>query len=312
LTQKALLFPGQGSQFVGMGKDLCSAYPEARETFEQADAALGFSISRICFEGPEEELRRTANTQPAILTHSIAVLRCLEKRRPKALAGAVVAAGHSLGEYSAGVAAGAMAFPDAVRVVHERGKLMQEAVPEGKGAMAAILGLPPADVATVCEEVARVTGKVIAPANFNSPEQTVIAGETEAVAQASERCKARGAKRALPLPVSAPFHCALMRPAAERLTPRLAALSLQNPRIPVVTNVDAAGASTAEAIRDALLRQIPNCVRWVESVEALAAAGAREALEIGPGNVLAGLVKRIRKDIAVTSVGKAEDVEKLG
>jgi [acyl-carrier-protein] S-malonyltransferase len=304
----ALLFPGQGSQFVGMGRDLADAFPEARAVFDEADAVLGIALSRICFEGPEEDLRRTANTQPAILTHSIAVLRILEARRPKAVADAVLVAGHSLGEYSAGVAAGAFSFADAVRIVRDRGLFMQEAVPEGVGAMAAIVGLPRDAVATACADSALATGKIVSPANFNSPEQTVIAGHREAVEQASARCKELGAKRAIPLPVSAPFHCALMRPAAERLAPKLSALALRDPRIPVVTNVDAAPATTGEAIRDALARQVDSPVRWVETVVAIAEAGVTEALEIGPGNVLAGLVRRTRKEITVHSIGRAEEI----
>ena len=304
----ALLFPGQGSQYVGMGKDLCDAFPEAKAVFDEADAALGFSISKVCFEGPEEDLKRTANTQPAILTHSIATLRVLEARQPDRLAGAVVAAGHSLGEYSAGVAAGAYAFADAVRTVRHRGRFMQEAVPEGVGAMAAILGLAPDAVTKACEDAAVDTGKIVSPANFNSPEQTVIAGHAEGVARASEICRERGAKKAVPLPVSAPFHCALMQPAAERLRPVLDALVVEDPRIPVVTNVDAAPATLGDEVRVALARQVASTVRWVESVETMAAMGVTEALEIGPGAVLAGLVRRIRREIAVTPVGKADQV----
>jgi [acyl-carrier-protein] S-malonyltransferase len=305
---KALLFPGQGSQFVGMGRDLADAFPEARAVFEEADAVLGIALSRICFEGPEEDLRRTANTQPAILTHSIAALRTLEARRPEAVADAVLVAGHSLGEYSAGVAAGALSFSDAIRTVRDRGLFMQEAVPEGVGAMAAIVGLPRDAVARACADAALATGKIVSPANFNSPEQTVIAGHREAVEKASARCKELGAKRAIPLPVSAPFHCALMRPAAERLAPKLSALALHDPRIPVVTNVDAAPATTGEAIRHALARQVDSPVRWVETVVAIAEAGVTEALEIGPGNALAGLVRRTRKEITVTSIGRAEEI----
>ena len=302
----ALLFPGQGSQYVGMGKDLCAAFPEAKSVFDEADAALGFPISKVCFEGPEEDLKRTANTQPAILTHSIAALRVLEARQPHRVAGAAVAAGHSLGEYSAGVAAGAYSFADAVRTVHLRGKFMQEAVPEGVGAMAAILGLAPDAVTQACKDAAVETGKIVSPANFNSPEQTVIAGHSEGVARASELCKERGAKKAVPLPVSAPFHCDLMQPAADRLRPVLDALATRDPRIPIVTNVDASAATLADEVRAALARQVASTVRWVESVEAMASLGVTEALEIGPGAVLAGLVRRIRKEIPVASVGKAE------
>ena len=304
----ALLFPGQGSQYVGMGKDLCAGFPEAKAVFDQADAALGYPISKICFEGPEAELKRTANTQPAILTHSIAALRVLEARRPERVAGAIAAAGHSLGEYSAGVAAGAYAFADAVRVVHERGQFMQEAVPEGVGAMTAVLGLAPDAVSRACADAEVDTGKIVSPANFNSPEQTVIAGHAEAVARASELCRERGAKKAVPLPVSAPFHCALMEPAADRLRPVLDALAVADPRIPIVTNVDAAEATRADEVRIALARQVAAPVRWVESIERMAAMGVSEAVEIGPGGVLAGLVRRIRKEIPVASIGKAEQI----
>jgi len=304
----ALLFPGQGSQYVGMGKDLCAGFPEAKAVFDQADAALGYPISKICFEGPEAELKRTANTQPAILTHSIAALRVLEARRPERVAGAIAAAGHSLGEYSAGVAAGAYAFADAVRVVHERGQFMQEAVPEGVGAMTAVLGLAPDAVSRACADAEVDTGKIVSPANFNCPEQTVIAGHAEAVARASELCRERGAKKAVPLPVSAPFHCALMEPAADRLRPVLDALAVADPRIPIVTNVDAAEAVKADEVRIALARQVAAPVRWVESIERMAAMGATEAVEIGPGGVLAGLVRRIRKEIPVASIGKAEQI----
>ena len=308
----AIVFPGQGSQSVGMGKSLFDAFPEARAVFEEADSALGFSISKICFDGPEEELKRTANTQPAILTHSIAAWTVLRSRFPSMLGSVELAAGHSLGEYSAAVAAGAIAFADAARIVRERGRFMQEAVPEGVGAMAAVLGLSPGEVATGCVEAAAETGGVVSPANFNSPEQTVIAGEAGAVARASEICKAKGARRALPLPVSAPFHCSLMEPAAGRLAPLLEALAITDPTLPIVTNVDARPALTADAVRSALLRQVASCVRWVETVELLAGAGVTRAFEIGPGSVLAGLVKRIDRRIEVVSLGTAEDFAKLG
>jgi [acyl-carrier-protein] S-malonyltransferase len=293
----ALLFPGQGSQSVGMGKTLCEASAAARAVFDAADAALGFPISRLCFEGPEEELKLTANTQPAILTHSIAALEDLRARFPERLEGAAFAAGHSLGEYSADVAAGALAFEDAVRLVRERGRFMQEAVPAGVGAMAAIVGLAPSEVEAACAEAAQ--GEVVAPANYNSPEQTVIAGHAAAVERAGKSCLARGAKRAIPLPVSAPFHCALMSPAREKMRPLLEAAALAAPRLPVVTNVDADPAREAGALRSALVRQVDSPVRWVESVQRLAREGVDRALEIGPGNVLAGLVRRIEKGIRV-------------
>jgi [acyl-carrier-protein] S-malonyltransferase len=295
-----------------MGKDLYEAFPEAKKVFDEADAALGFGISKICFEGPEEDLRRTANTQPAILTHSVAVLEIVRTRHAGAVENVVAAAGHSLGEYSAGVAAGALAFSDAVRIVHERGKFMQEAVPEGVGAMAAVLGLPADQVSSACEEAAVTTGKIVSPANFNSLEQTVIAGHAEAVASASELCKQRGARKVMPLSVSAPFHCELMQPAAERLSPKLDELSISTPKFPVITNVDASPAVNSGEIRTALARQVSSTVRWVESIEKIAAIGVESALELGPGAVLAGLVKRIRKEILVVSVGKAEDLSKIG
>jgi len=293
----ALLFPGQGSQSVGMGKSLSEASEPARTVFEEADRVLGFSLSKLCFEGPEEQLRLTANTQPAILTHSIAALADLRARFPEKLEGAVFAAGHSLGEYSAGVAAGAFSFADAVALVRARGTFMQEAVPAGVGAMAAIVGLEPAAVEEACREAAQ--GETVAPANYNSPEQTVIAGHAAAVARASEGCLARGAKRAIALPVSAPFHCALMSPARDRMKPLLEATVFTDAAMPVVTNVDAAPETSDEKLRDALVRQIDSPVRWVETVQRLAREGVDRALEIGPGNVLAGLVRRIDKSIKV-------------
>ncbi|HYX19861.1 MAG TPA: ACP S-malonyltransferase [Thermoanaerobaculia bacterium] len=293
----ALLFPGQGSQSVGMGRSLYEASPAARAVFDAADEALGFPLSRLCFEGPEDELKLTANTQPAVLTHSIAAFEDLRARFPERLEGAAFAAGHSLGEYSANVAAGALAFADAVRLVRERGRFMQEAVPPGVGAMAAIVGLVPAEVDVACREAA--LGEAVSPANYNSPEQTVIAGHAAAVARASEACLARGARRAIPLPVSAPFHCALMSPARERMRPLLEAAAFSDARLPIVTNVDAEPVRAAAGLRDALVRQVDSPVRWVESVQRLAREGADRGLEIGPGNVLAGLVRRIEKGIKV-------------
>ena len=293
----ALLFPGQGSQSVGMGKALVEASEPARAVFEEADRVLGFSLSKLCFEGPEEELRLTANTQPAILTHSIAALADLRARFPEKLEGAVFAAGHSLGEYSAGVAAGAFSFADAVALVRARGTYMQEASPPGVGAMAAIVGLESELVEAACRDAAQ--GEIVAPANYNSPEQTVIAGHAGAVARASEACLARGAKRAIALPVSAPFHCALMSPAREKMRPLLEATAFTEAAVPVVTNVDGAPERSGEKLRDALIRQIDSPVRWVESVRRLAREGVDRALEIGPGNVLAGLVRRIDKSIKV-------------
>jgi [acyl-carrier-protein] S-malonyltransferase len=284
-----------------MGKSLYEASPAARAVFDAADAALGFPISRLCFEGPEEELKKTANTQPAILTHSVAAWRDLEARFPERLEGAAFAAGHSLGEYSANVAAGALSFADAVLLVRKRGLFMQEAVPQGLGAMAAIVGLPPEEVEAACREAAQ--GEVVSPANYNSPEQTVIAGTAAAVGRACAACKARGAKRAIPLNVSAPFHCVLMAPARERLRPLLESTRFSDASIPVVTNVDGRPETRGSALEDALVRQVDAPVRWVESVRALAAAGVDRGIEIGPGNVLAGLVRRIDRALKIETYG---------
>jgi [acyl-carrier-protein] S-malonyltransferase len=305
----ALLFPGQGSQYAGMGKDLVEAYPEARSVYERADAALaphGLSVSQASFEGSEEMLKQTALTQPAILTHSVAVWEVLKGRGLTP----VIAAGHSLGEYSALVAAGALTLEVAVVLVHRRGLLMQEAVPAGRGAMSAVLGLAPADVAAACAEAEAATGEACSPANFNSPEQTVIAGTTGAVAKASELLKAKGAKRVLPLPVSAPFHCALMRPAEEKLAPFLDAAAFRPMAFPVVTNAGAAANRDPDAAREALKCQVCAPVRWVESTGLLATRAA-EGIESGPGAVLAGLVKRIVRDWPVRSTSDAAGVRRI-
>jgi [acyl-carrier-protein] S-malonyltransferase len=299
----AFVFPGQGSQQVGMGRALAEAFPESRKVFEEADSSVGFSLARLCFEGPEAELQLTANTQPAILATSIAALGPLVARgvRPAWVAG------HSLGEYSALVAAGALPLADALRTVRRRGQYMQEAVPVGVGAMAAILGLDLPSIETACREAAE--GEVVSPANVNSPGQVVIAGHAAAVDRASERCMAAGAKRAVRLPVSAPFHCALMKPAQDRLAPELAALAFGDPVVPLVNNVDARVVRDASSCREGLVRQVSGAVRWQESVELLAREGVTTFVEVGPGTVLSGLVRKIAKGVRVRSVDSPESLE---
>ena len=283
----AFLFPGQGSQAVGMGKDLAETYPIARQTFEEADAALGFKISALCFEGPEDQLRLTENTQPAILTVSVAAWRVLNEKGIHA----ALLAGHSLGEYSAHVAAGTMSFADAVCAVRNRGRYMQEAVPVGTGSMAAILGMSPDAVATVCADAAQ--GEVCEPANINSPEQIVISGHTAAVERAAKLADERGAKRAKVLSVSAPFHCSLMKPAQDRLAVDLQALTFSIPKLPVICNVDAAPVIAADAAREALVRQVTGSVKWNQSMQWLIAQGVQTFIEVGPGKVLCGLTRQI-------------------
>jgi [acyl-carrier-protein] S-malonyltransferase len=283
-----------------MGKDLAAAEPAAAAVFRAADDALGFDLSRLCFDGPEAELVRTEITQPAILTVAIAAFRSFEAHgggRP------IAAAGHSLGEYAAHVAAGTLSFEDAVRTVRARGRFMQEAVPEGEGAMAAILGLDRAAVERACTQAA--DGEIVSVANVNSPGQIVIAGHTAAVRRACDAAIAAGASRAVPLQVSAPFHCALMEPAARRLSDVLGSLTFCDPVIPVYTNVDAAPVDSAGASRDALVRQVASSVRWEEEISKMAANGVMTFVEFGPGKVLAGLVRRIRKDLPVYSVPDA-------
>lgn len=294
----AWLFPGQGTQSVGMGKALFDASAAAREIFERADAALGWSISRLCFEGPEDELTLTAHTQPAIVTVSIATLAAMRHAHPE-LPPPAFAAGHSLGEYSALVAAGALSFEDAVRLVHLRGKAMQEAVPEGEGSMAALMGADSDAAARLCADAAQ--GDVLQPANFNAPGQVVIAGHKTAVERAMQLAGERKLK-AIALKVSAPFHCSLMRPAAERVAAELAKIQLSALAFPVVSNVDAEPNADATKVAALLVRQIDGAVRWQQSVAWMAEAGVDRALEIGPGKVLAGLVKRIDKRIGVYSV----------
>ena len=309
---RAWLFPGQGSQKVGMGKALAEAFPEARAVYDEASEALGLDLARLCFEGPEAELTLTANAQPAILATSIAALRVLQKRGGPT---ADFVAGHSLGEYSALVAAGALTLRDAVRVVHLRGKFMQEAVPAGVGAMAAILGLEAAAVEAACAEVREQLraepGAVVSPANLNGGGQVVIAGTRPAVERAVELLKQRGAKRAVPLQVSAPFHCALMQPAADRLAGELARLEFGAPRIPVVTNVEATPNQDPARLRALLVEQVTAPVRWEESILKLAALGVTGAIEVGAGAVLAGLVKRIAPSIEVRAAGDPDAMRSL-
>ena len=303
MSRVAFIFPGQGSQSVGMGRDLFDNFPAAREVFEQADDALGFKLSEMCFSGTDEELALTANTQPAILTASIAAFRALES---EGIAPPAFAAGHSLGEYSALVAAGVLKFDDAVRTVRSRGTYMQEAVPVGVGAMAAILG---ADIDTVlicCQEAAH--GEVCSPANINSPSQVVIAGNSGAVDRACEILKTRGAKRAIKLNVSAPFHCELMMPAEERLALDLARLSYGSYRFQVVHNVDAEPRSESSSVMDALTQQVSSPVRWLQSVENLISHGVDTFIEIGPGKILSGLVKQINRDVRIFNVNDSESL----
>ena len=296
MQKLAFIFPGQGSQSVGMGKDLADNFPVARQIFEEADAALGYKISDLCFNGPEEKLKLTEITQPAILTVSVASYRVLQE---KGVSPAMVA-GHSLGEYSAHVAAGTISFADAVRTVRSRGRYMQEAVPVGVGAMAAILGMAPDAVAAVCNEAAQ--GEVCQPANINSPEQIVISGSKGAVQRAAELAKERGAKRAVMLQVSAPFHCALMHPAEERLAADLEKLAFNDPRVPVVTNIDGVAKDSATASRDALIRQVTGAVQWVRCMQTMIAAGVENFVEVGPGKVLCGLVRQIDRSKSCVNV----------
>jgi [acyl-carrier-protein] S-malonyltransferase len=305
-TKIAFLFPGQGSQAVGMGRELGLRFPVAAQTFAEADAALGFPLSRLCFEGPEEELRLTENTQPAIMTVSVAAARVLAEQGVEP----ALAAGHSLGEWSAHVLAGTLSFADAVRAVKARGRAMQLAVPAGQGAMAAVLALDAAQVAEACEEAARETGLVVQAANLNSPGQTVISGAAAAVEKASALCKARGARRAVPLPVSAPFHCALMQPAQEEVARVLGGLTMSDPRIPVAANVTGSLVTTADATRDALIRQVTGAVRWADCMTALKAAGANLFIEVGPGKVLCGLLKQIDPELKSLNVEDAASLEK--
>lgn len=302
-----LLFPGQGSQFVGMGEDLSREFPEAARTFEEADDVLGFSLSDLCWRGPEEELTRTVNAQPAILTHSIAAWRVVRRRAPEAL----VAAGHSLGEFSAYVAAGALDFPDALRTVRRRGELMFQSGGERPGTMAAVLGLDDAVVDAVCSEASAGTAGVVVAANFNAPGQVVISGDVAAVRAAEAGLKAAGARRVLPLNVSGAFHSPLMAVAEAGLEEALAGVEMRDPDFPVVSNVTALPVARADAARPLLVQQLTSAVRWVASVQAMRTLGVEEFRELGPGSVLTGLLKRIDRDSIGRPLGSAEELNRF-
>lgn len=301
----AFLFPGQGSQYAGMGKSLADNFPVAREAFDEADAALGLCISKLCFEGPAEALQLTENTQPALLTVSIAAFRVLRERGLKP----DFVAGHSLGEYSALVAAGSIEFPDAVRLVRKRGEYMQAAVPQGVGAMAALLKLPEGKLDDILSECAQ--GEIVSAANLNSPDQIVIAGHAAAVARAVEQAKAAGARRAVLLQVSAPFHCSLMAPAQERLARDLNSTSFRDLAMPLVNNWQAQLIHTGDEAREGLFQQVPNPVRWTQTIRALAGAGVTRFVEVGAGGVLTGLLRNINPELEGFKFGEAEDWGKM-
>lgn len=307
MKKVAYLFPGQGSQAVGMGKELAANHAVAKQTFDEADAALGYRLSELCFKGPEEKLKLTEITQPAILTVSVAALRVMREKGAPAPA---FVAGHSLGEYSAHVAAGTLSFADAVRTVRNRGKYMQEAVPVGAGAMAAVLGMQLDALEAVCLEASGDDPKAVAPANINSPNQIVISGTAAAVQKAADLAKAKGAKRAIMLPVSAPFHCALMQPAQDALEKGLRGLSFANPKIPIIKNIDAQPTTNGDEARDALVRQVTGAVQWVKTVERLVAEGVEMFVEIGPGKVLCGLVGQTHKGANCVNVENDETLQK--
>lgn len=301
MTQFAFVFPGQGSQSVGMLSDIAASHPVVEETFREASAALGYDLWALTQQGPAEELNKTWQTQPALLTASVALWRVWQQQGGKQPA---LMAGHSLGEYSALVCAGVIDFADAVRLVELRGKLMQDAVPEGTGAMSAIIGLDDAAIAKACEESAQ--DQVVSPVNFNSPGQVVIAGNKEAVERAGAACKAAGAKRALPLPVSVPSHCALMKPAADKMAVELKNMTFNAPAVPVVNNVDVRCETSPDAIRDALVRQLYSPVQWTRSVEFMASQGVTRLYEVGPGKVLTGLTKRIVDTLSASAINEPD------
>jgi len=302
----AFVFPGQGSQYAGMGRDVAEKYAAARRVFDDIDRALSFSISKLCFEGPEDQLKLTENTQPAILAVSSAIHAVLEElgatRRD-------LVAGHSLGEYSAIVSVGGLTPPDAAKIVRARGKFMQEAVPVGSGAMAALIGATVEQAREICDEAAQ--GEIVSVANINAPGQIVIAGTKSAVDRAIEIAKKKGVRRALPLPVSAPFHCKLMKPAEEKLRPILDDAPIHDLWVALVSNVDASPIGTATAVRNALLRQVASPVRWVESVQRMVSMGVRRVVEVGPGNVLTGLIKRIDSSVELVNVSDVESIERF-
>jgi [acyl-carrier-protein] S-malonyltransferase len=305
MVKLAFLFPGQGSQYAGMGKSLAESFPQAKAVFDEADAALGFSLSTLCFEGPEEELKLTENTQPALLMVSVAALRVLESQ---GLTPAVVA-GHSLGEYSALVAAGSLELADAVRLVRKRGQAMQRAVPAGVGAMAALLKMPADKLDQVLADAAQ--GEVVTAANYNSPDQVVIAGHAGAVQRAADLAKAAGAKRAVMLPVSAPFHCPLMKPAQDEMRPELEAVTFRDLRVPLINNWQAAEVRSGADARAGLLEQIPGSVCWMQSMQKLRDYGVEACVEVGPGGVLTGLLKQIVPDLKGYRFGEADELDAI-